>query len=63
MRELRNQLRGRPYRILHAFDPSRVAILLIGGGKTGDDRWYECFVPTADHPYDVHLRTLREEGF
>jgi len=61
MRELRIQHRGRPYRILYAFDPRRVAILLIGGEKTGDDRWYEQMVPKADALYDEHLRELTEE--
>lgn len=61
MRELRIQHQGRPYRILYAFDPRRNAILLIGGDKTGQDRWYEMFVPLADHLYDIHLDTLREE--
>jgi hypothetical protein len=45
MRELRVQHQGRPYRVLYAFDPRRVALLLIGGDKTGDDRWYDVFVP------------------
>ena len=58
MRELRIQHRGEPYRILYAFDPRRVALLLIGGNKTGDDRWYEKFVPLADRIYDEHLRSL-----
>src|ERR1700722_16664528 len=31
MKELRTQHDGRPYRTLFAFDPRRVAILLIGG--------------------------------
>lgn len=35
MRELRVQVAGEPYRIFYAFDPRRVAILLIGGCKTG----------------------------
>ena len=39
MRELRVQHHGRPYRVLYAFDPRRIAILLIGGDKTGNDRW------------------------
>ena len=38
MRELRVQHKGRPIRVLYAFDPRRTAILLIGGDKTGDDR-------------------------
>src|SRR5271165_4197507 len=45
MRELRIQHEGRPYRVLYAFDPRRAALLLIGGDKTGDDRWYDRMVP------------------
>ena len=60
MRELRIQHRGRPYRVLFAFDPRRVAILLIGGDKTGDDRWYETYVPIADRLYDECLQDLKE---
>lgn len=62
MRELRVQHHGRPYRVLYAFDPRRMAILLIGGDKTGDDNFYERIVPTADRLYDEHLTTLRREG-
>ncbi|WP_304307564.1 type II toxin-antitoxin system RelE/ParE family toxin [Pseudacidovorax intermedius] len=62
MRELRIQHEGRPYRILYAFDPRRCAILLLGGDKTGDDRWYAVQVPLADRLYDTHLETLRKEG-
>ena len=62
MRELRIQHAGHPYRVLYAFDPRRLAILLLGGDKTGDDRWYETHVPVADRLYDDHLRTLRHEG-
>lgn len=61
MRELRIQHRGRPYRVLYAFDPRRNAILLVGGDKTGNDRWYEEFVPVADRLYDRHLAELRKE--
>lgn len=59
MRELRIQHQGRPYRVLYAFDPRRVGLLLIGGDKTGDDRWYEKFVPRADSLYEEHLRNLK----
>ena len=62
MRELRIQHAGRPYRVLYAFDPRRCAILLIGGDKTGNDRWYEQFVPVADRLYDEHLDSLRKKG-
>lgn len=33
MKELRLQHRGRPYRILFAFDPRRCAYLIFGGDK------------------------------
>jgi hypothetical protein len=62
MRELRVQHEGRPYRILYAFDPRRSAILLLGGDKTGDDRWYDKHVPIADKLYDTHIAILRKEG-
>lgn len=62
MRELRVQHKGRPYRVLYAFDSRRTAVLLIGGDKTGNDRWYREFVPVADKLYGRHLETLRKEG-
>jgi len=61
MRELRVQHEGRPYRVLYAFDPRRCAILLLGGDKTGNDRWYDSQVPIADKLYDAHIETLRKE--
>lgn len=62
MRELRIQSGGRPVRIFYAFDPRRSAILLIGGDKTGDDRFYERMIPIADELYDVYLQELKQEG-
>ena len=61
MRELRIQHEGRPYRVLYAFDPRRAAILLIGGDKTGNNRWYEEYVPRGDDIYDQHLKELDNE--
>jgi hypothetical protein len=62
MRELRIQSGGKPLRVFYAFDPRRSAILLIGGDKTGDDRFYERMIPVADDLYDVYLQELKEEG-
>jgi len=62
MRELRVQHQGEPYRVLYAFDPRRVAILLTGGCKSGDGRWYDKFVPLADRLYDEHIDSLKREG-
>ena len=39
-----------------------MAILLIGGDKTGDKRWYDVNVPIADRLYDDHLKQLHDEG-
>ncbi len=61
MRELRMQHQGDPYRVLYAFDPRRSAILLIGGNKAGNNRWYEEYVPQADDLYDEHLKELKEK--
>ncbi len=61
MKELRVQHAGRLYRVLFAFDPKRCAILLTGGDKTGNDRWYEEFVPIADRLYEEHLVALEKE--
>ena len=62
MRELRVQSGGRALRIFYAFDPRRTSILLIGADKTGNDRFYEEYVPVADDLYDDHLDELRKEG-
>lgn len=61
MRELRIQCGGKPYRVFYAFDPRRIAILLIGGRKTGNDRFYESMISQADRLYDQHVNALRRE--
>ena len=61
MRELRVQSGGRPIRVFYAFDPRRSAILLIGGDKTGDGRFYERMIPIADKLYDVYIDEIRRE--
>jgi len=62
LKELRTQCQGRPLRTFFAFDPRRTAILLIGGDKTGDDRFYERMIPLAERLYDGYLEELRKEG-
>lgn len=61
MRELRIQHKGRSYRVLYAFDPRRTAILLVGGQKAGDDKWYDKMIPMADKLFTDHLKTLKSE--
>ena len=62
MRELRVQSSGNPIRIFYAFDPRRVAILLIGGDKTGSNRFYDEYIPIADRLYDEHIEQISKEG-
>lgn len=59
MRELRIQSHGDPIRVFYAFDPRRVAVLLIGGIKTGKEkRFYKEYAPRADTLYEEHLKSL-----
>lgn len=61
MKELRPQYAN--IRVLFAFDPRRMAILLIGGDKTNHwADWYRVYVSLADDLYDIHLAELRAEG-
>ncbi len=62
LRELRIQSEGKPLRVFYAFDPRRSAILLIGGDKTGNDRFYDEYIPVADRLYNVYVEELRQEG-
>ncbi|MGM0554830.1 MAG: type II toxin-antitoxin system RelE/ParE family toxin [Myxococcota bacterium] len=55
LRELRIQSKGRPIRVFYAFDPRRHAVLLIGGDKTGDDRFYDRMVPRAEGIWESYL--------
>ena len=61
MRELRIQSDGHPIRILYAFDPVRSALLLIGGDKTGNDRWYIENVSKAERIFEEHLKEIKQE--
>lgn len=61
LKELRVQHRGEPYRILYAFNPERKALLLIGGNKAGDKRWYKRMIPLAEAIFERHLQSLEKE--
>jgi len=58
LRELRVQSAGRPLRIVYAFDPKRQAVLILGGDKTGDDRFYERMIPRAEDIWEGYLRQV-----
>ncbi|MGA9869079.1 MAG: type II toxin-antitoxin system RelE/ParE family toxin [Acetobacteraceae bacterium] len=62
MRELRVQVGGRPVRVFYAFDPRRIAILLIAGDRTGRDDFYARLIPLPDRLYDEHLAEIAAEA-
>ncbi len=55
LRELRSQKR-KPIRVLYAFSPERNAVLLIGGDKAGNPRFYDEIVPRAETIWERYLR-------
>lgn len=61
LKELRVQLQGDPWRVLFVFDPKRRAIVLVGGNKRGDKRWYIKNIPVAEERYRRHLRQMEDE--
>lgn len=56
MKELRRQHKGDPYRIIYCFDPKRRAVLILGGNKKGNNRWYKKHIPIADKLYEEYLK-------
>lgn len=62
MKELRIQNKKRVFRIFFIFDPDRKAILLIGGDKRGDRRFYEKMTPIADNLYEKYLERRNKNG-
>ena len=62
MKELRTMHLGRQYRTFFAFDPRRRAIVLIGGDKSGDARFYVRLIARADDLFAEHLHRLGREG-
>jgi hypothetical protein len=55
LRELRIQSGGRPLRAFYGFDPARQAILLTGGDKTGDNRFYRKKIAEAVALWDDYI--------
>jgi hypothetical protein len=52
-RELR--VNNPPIRVLYAFDPARNAVLIIGGDKSGDNRFYERMTALAERLWEEYL--------
>lgn len=55
-RELR--VNNPPIRVLYAFDPARNAVLIIGGDKSGDNRFYERITAQAERLWEEYLAQL-----
>jgi hypothetical protein len=60
MKELRFTAEDGVWRFAFAFDPTRSAIVLVGGDKSGgsEKRFYRQFLKKADKRYAVHLEQL-----
>ena len=58
LKELRVQHKGKPYRVFFAFDPLRQAVMLCGGDKTGDKRFYETMIPIAEREFLNYLQEM-----
>jgi len=54
-RELRAEVNDRAYRMIYTFDPKRNAVMLLGGDKTGEKRWYEKSIAKAEKLYEKYL--------
>jgi hypothetical protein len=52
LRELRVQAQGHPLRVFYIFDEERQAVILLGGDKQGDDRFYAREVPRAERIWE-----------
>jgi hypothetical protein len=56
LRELRVKAQGAQIRVAYGFDPARNAVLVLGGAKTGDDRFYRWFIPQAEGVWEQYLK-------
>src|SRR5690554_1505507 len=61
LRELRPKAGRSPIRIFYAFDPRRAAVLLIGGDKSGDNRFYKSIIPHAERLWRVYLQETNQD--
>jgi hypothetical protein len=60
MKELRFDAGGGVWRVAFAFDPTRRAILLVAGDKSGhsEKKFYRRLIAAADKRFDAHLARL-----
>jgi len=60
LKELRVQVGGSPFRLFFAFDANRQAVILCGGDKTGDKRFYDHMIPIAESLFKRHKKELEK---
>jgi hypothetical protein len=60
LKELRVQHKTEPIRILFAFDPEQQAVIILGGSKQSDKRWYDTNIPIAEEMFFEHLEKLKK---
>jgi hypothetical protein len=61
LKELRFFYKGAPIRILFAFDPKQQGVIILGGDKSGDKRWYKRNIPIAERLYAAQLEKQKKE--
>lgn len=59
LRELRVQSKGKPLRVIYPFDPKRQAVLILGGDKTGNPKFYDEHIPIAEKIWREYLAETR----
>lgn len=59
MKELRFQVDG-VWRFAFVFDPTRRAIVLVGGDKQGDKRFYDWLIRIADKRFAAHVAEIKQ---
>lgn len=61
MKELRFDAEDGVWRVAYAFDPSRQAIILVAGDKSGvsQQKFYKALIKKADQRFAAHLKTGR----
>jgi hypothetical protein len=59
LRELRIRA-GKQIRVFYVFDVERQAVLLIGGDKVGDDRFYEVMISRSEKILADYLSSLKK---
>lgn len=63
MKEMRFEAADGVWRVAFAFDPTRSAVLLVAGDKSGvsQKRFYRSLIERADERFDRHLAALRKK--